>query len=109
MPIITVVTKCDTLQLQSISVALRVMQREAAARADINEAFLLHGIPKHTLNKVLNNGLSDKFSGGQYVCFHTHRGKEEWEERDTHVDGRATFHRVSSDSCVGLQHGLAVW
>eukprot|EP01047_Picozoa_sp_COSAG01_P010597 COSAG01_NODE_452_length_16879_cov_474.367223_11_plen_73_part_00 len=43
-------------------------QNDDAARPDINEAFLLHGIPKQTLVKVLNNGLSDKFSGGQYVC-----------------------------------------
>jgi hypothetical protein len=49
---------------------LHALQSDDAARDDINEAFLLHGIPKQTLFKVLNNGLSDKFSGGKYAfCY----------------------------------------
>ena len=34
-----------------------------AARRNVNEAFLLHGLPADTLHKVLTNGLSEKFSG----------------------------------------------
>jgi serine/threonine protein kinase len=33
-------------------------------RLNVNEAFLLHGVPKGTLHKVLTNGLNERFSGG---------------------------------------------
>ena len=43
----------------------KFMQHDDAVRMDINEAFLLHGVPKATLMEVLTNGLNEKFSGGQ--------------------------------------------
>ena len=33
-------------------------------RLNVNEAFLLHGVPRGTLHKVLTNGLNERFSGG---------------------------------------------
>lgn len=34
------------------------------ARQDVNETFLMHGIPKQTLLKVMTNGLNEHFAGG---------------------------------------------
>ena len=38
--------------------------RGDAARRDINEVYLLHGLPKSVLHKVMHEGLNEKFAGG---------------------------------------------
>jgi hypothetical protein len=37
--------------------------REDVCRLDVNEAFLLHGLPKGNVADVLRNGLNERFSG----------------------------------------------
>ena len=35
-----------------------------AVREDVNEAFLLHGVPKQSLNAIIHNGLDERYAGG---------------------------------------------
>jgi hypothetical protein len=38
------------------------------ARLNINETFLLHGVPTLTLHKILTNGFNERFAGGHRGC-----------------------------------------
>jgi Ca2+-binding EF-hand superfamily protein len=44
-------------------------QQDDAARDDVNETFLLHGIPKHAVADVLQNGLDPRYSGAHGTIF----------------------------------------
>ena len=60
-------TTPDTLNLPpQLQLAKRrgfCIDGEDAARKDVNETFLMHGIPKQNLVKVMTNGLHEHFSG----------------------------------------------
>ena len=50
--------------------AMRGFERSSSdrARVNINETFLLHGVPSVTLHKILTNGFNERFAGGHRGC-----------------------------------------
>eukprot|EP01043_Picozoa_sp_COSAG02_P044832 COSAG02_NODE_4041_length_5869_cov_2.628250_2_plen_785_part_00 len=64
-------TSPDTLNLPpQLQLAMQqgfCLDEEDEARKDVNESFLMHGIPKENLVKVMTNGLHEHFAG-------SHRG-----------------------------------